>query len=359
MRVELMLKGWQVLAWKDSESFYISNVHSIALFSLKTNSYTITCYFPKTALSRISSINNAIRRLLRADIRFAFRIDSGYLIFVRVGKFYKLDERDNSVTELFDLPSGSRPLNFTKISIENFDEGVYFGEYFSNAEKGPVRIYKFECSGLTEVYQFPSGELNHIHNLIEDPYRKCIWILAGDFGMSAAIYRADNNFKNVERVKFGSQLYRSCVAFPCSEGLLYATDSQFETNFICVLREKNGVHTHEKIGMLNGPSIFGTQWKDKYVFSTSVEAINDGNIIQRYLRRKRGPGIKENFSEIKLGTIAEGFKSCYTNEKDILPFILFQFGNIFFPTGVNESEKLVFTNIALKKNDFSTLIFTE
>lgn len=359
MRLEFKLKGWQVLAWKNSESFYISNVHSIALFCLRTNSHTIICKFPKTIFSKISAKNNAIRRLLRIDIRFAFRIDSGLLIFVREGKFYKLDERDNSVSELFDLPTGSRPLNFTKISIENFDEGIYFGEYFSNAEKEPVRIYKFESSGLSEVYRFPRGEVNHIHNLIEDPYRKCIWILAGDFGMSAAIYRADNNFKNVERVKFGSQLYRSCVAFPCIEGLLYATDSQFQTNFICVLREKEGVYTHEKIDVLNGPSIFGTQWKDKYVFSTSVEAINDGNLIQRYIRRQRGPGIKENLSEIKLGNITKGFESCYYNEKDSLPFILFQFGNILFPTGVNQSEKLVFTNVALKKDDFSTLIFTE
>ena len=46
----------------------------------------------------------------------------------------------------------------------------------------------------------------------------------------------------------------------------------------------------------------------------------------------------------------------YENKKDKLPYILFQFGNILFPNGTNNTNKLVFTPIALKSNDFDTII---
>src|SRR5690606_24197021 len=138
-----------------------------------------------------------------------------------------------------------------------------------------------------------------IHNLIPDRFRDCVWILAGDFDDSAAIYKATENFNKIEKIVSGHQEYRSCVAFPVEQGLLYATDSQFEQNSIRLLKEDtNKKWISEPLHYINGSCIFGALINNEYYFSTAVEAVNSGNKFQILLRNRRGPGILKNVVEI-------------------------------------------------------------
>ena len=125
---------------------------------------------------------------------------------------------------------------------------------------------------------------------------------------------------------------------------------------IKILYNKENNWVEKDIKSINGPCIYGTSINNKYYFSTSVEAINSGNLFQKLIRNKKGPGIIKNQSEIVFGDLENGFNTIYENKKDRLPFILFQFGNILFPNGTNNDNKLIFTPIALKFNDFDTVI---
>jgi len=352
----MIIKGHKVLAHYDHQKIIISKLNKVYLFDLKGNKKELLCKFPITFKSFISNYSLALRRLFRSDIRYGF-LSSDNLILVKSGIFRIFNLSKREWIESIRIPRGSRPLNMVHFqNVDGFTNGIYFGEYFSNPSKEECHIYRLEDSKLEKVYTFPKGKINHIHNLIVDRFQNCIWILVGDFDDSAAIYKATNDFNTVERICYGSQQYRSCVAYPTEKGLVYATDSQFEQNKICLLHKIEDQWTSEILHEINGPCIYGTKIDKNQYFSTAVEAINSGNRFKKYLRNKKGPGIIKNQTEIIEGSLDSGYKTIYSNKKDNLPFMLFQFGNILFPSGINKTGKLIFTNIGSKKHDFSTII---
>jgi hypothetical protein len=355
----IVLKNYFALTFRDKSTVFVSKLNKLYTIDVNGLKLEEVFRFESGLLTFLSSFSSLLRRLFRKDIRLAINLDEDNLLIVKDKKLYCLDTKKKVIKSRLPLPSGSRPLNVTKIeSLLGFSDGVYFGEYFSNPHKLGVRIFKYSIKNTLElVYEFPLGTMNHIHNIVVDKYRNCLWLLAGDIDDGAAIYQIKDNFKSIVRVVYGHQHFRSCVLFPLKEGLLYATDSQYEPNSIRLLKETDkDLWVSEHIFNINGPCVFGTKIDDNYLFSTSVEGLNNGNMLKQFIRNKRGPGIDKNQSEIISGNLKSGFKSIYTNGKDIFPFVLFQFGNILFPNGDNESEKLIFTNIALKENDFSTII---
>ena len=107
---------------------------------------------------------------------------------------------------------------------------------------------------------------------------------------------------------------------------------------------------------IHGSCIYGCQWKDKYVFSSTVEG--DGrntSLWEFYFGRKRGAGIKDNSVHLYIGNLLDGFNEIYVEKKDIMPFYTFQFGVFKFPYEVNNSDFLYFQPVATKNNDLSLM----
>lgn len=352
----MTLKGYQALAHWDVNTVIVSRHEEVFRYHIADDRLEKVFAFNTTIKCRIARMSKWARRLLRSDIRFGYR-SGEMLLLVQNQIIYCLDMASRSVKWDVALPRGNRPLNMSTFSgVHGFDDGDYFGEYFSNPSGEHAHIFKITDGALKSVYTFPAGTINHIHNIIPDSQSACVWILVGDFGGAAAIYRATNNFLLVEKICGGSQQYRSCVAHPYAGGLLYATDSQFEANHIKMLQKVNNQWHVSNLAPLNGSCIFGDQIGLDYYFSTAVEAINEGNVISKYARNKRGPGIIDHRMTIVKGNVVGGFKEIYSATKDNLPFLLFQFGNLLFPTGVNASHYLIFTEIGSKENDFCTQI---
>jgi hypothetical protein len=220
----------------------------------------------------ILSGSKLLARLLRLDARYGIQIESDRFIVVRDKMFYEIDIQTKNISQGFQLPRGNRPLNIVSIDVEGFDKALYFGEYFGNPELGRVRVYKrIACDKWVSVYEFPSGEIRHVHNIISDNRNKCVWILTGDWGKSAAIWRTTNNFTKVEAVCRGDERFRSCVAFPYNEGLLYATDSPTQKNALYRLYNKDGKWEIATVAEINGSVIYGSTTADALIFSTVVE----------------------------------------------------------------------------------------
>lgn len=301
-----------------------------------------------------------IRRLLRLDVTigiYAFNI----LFVCFNGKMYAIDITQCSLLNEYKIYKGRSPLYLTY--IENmeacgFTTGLYFGEYFGNSEKIPVSIWMIDVFGnYKEVYTFAKGIINHIHNIIPDIHNNCVWIFAGDFEESASIWKVEDNFKKVNCVLCGSQQYRACIGFPTAQGLIYATDSQFEENYIRLLFEVNGSYISNPVQKVNGSVIYGCQIKDKFVFSTSTEpSIIRKNKVLHWLERRPGSGIIFNESQILIGNLQEGFNVIHKKNKDFLPYRLFQFGTIKFPAGKNLTNSLYSYSIANISNDMDTEI---
>ena len=313
---------------------------------------------PTTWLERFFGWSRLATRLMRFGIRAAVACDNDNIVLYGWNKLYVFSIASGQITAMQSLEKGVRPLTFTVVrGIPSFDDGVYFGGYVHNPSMNPVSIYRRVGTNQWEVvYTFPPKTINHIHNIIADPYRECLWVFTGDFDEAAAIWKVTDGFRGVERIVSGDQMWRGCVAFALPEGLLYATDTPFAKNHVCLLKDDGSLSI---LGNLSGSCIYGCKWKDKYVFSTTVEA--DGrneSLMKLFFSRKIGIGIDDGFSRIYIGDLTCGFSEVYKEKKDVFPFI-FQFGTFKFPVGVNDSDFLYFQPVATSKNDLKLMLIKD
>lgn len=313
---------------------------------------------PISTKEQLLGWNKLAARLLRFGIRSAIAIDNNHIVVCIGNKLYEIDLTAGTMTKGWCCGNGIRPLFLSEVSeIEGFNDGIYFGGYLGNMAKKPVHIY--HRTGVDQweiVYTFPQGTINHIHNIVADTFRNCLWIFTGDFGEAAAIWKVKDKFKKVERVACNDQKYRACVVYALPEGLLYATDAPFADDYIYLL-DPNTLEAKELFS-IHGSCIYSCKWKEKYIFSSTVEG--DGRNTPRmefYFGRKRGAGIKDDYIHMYMGNLQEGFKEIYKEKKDCMPYYTFQFGVFKFPAGVNNSDTLYFQPVATKKNDLSLLAF--
>ncbi|MDP8219666.1 MAG: hypothetical protein P9M03_13180, partial [Candidatus Theseobacter exili] len=205
-----------------------------------------------------------------------------------------------------------------------------------------------------KAYEFPKNTITHIHSIIPDPYRNGVLILTGDEDGECGIWMAENDFQKVSPLLVGGQQYRSCCAFPTKDGILYATDTPIENNYIYLMKQNGNKWVTEKIKELNGSCIYSTYWKNQFVFSTTVEPDSTIKGKRFWFTYKLGKGIKNNQVEVIFGDLTKGFKCIKKYEKDILPMALFQFGTVQFCQR-DESDTLYLYPVAVKRYD-STLI---
>jgi len=328
-----------------SGNFYIVNIHNgriefLASFNIHSSELLL-------------SKSKVLSRLFRTGVRYGKFISPRNILFVHNKIIYNLNIETKKITAEHNLLKGSRPLSISNIHhIEGFEDGFYFGEYFSNPSKKAVNIYKREESGSWHIVgSFRDGLINHIHAIIPDHIEHCVWILSGDFDNAAGIWYAKDNFRTIEPVLVGDQNYRACVAFPTENGLLYATDTPFSQNSIRILSRSENSWASTKVVDIDGPVIYGCVTGKKYIFSTSVEGNGTENGLKMIIGRARGKGIKEPYSYIYSGDLEVGFKKIFIGKKDFLPFVLFQFGVVLFPEGENKTDILSFYPVALNKYD--------
>lgn len=151
--------------------------------------YSLYKYFYRSRnlqyYSRLKDTKNALmsrcallRRLFRAEIRSLYHFQNdNWMCIAKKGLF-----RYNKETELFekccDIERGARPMNL----CQSEDGTIYWGEYFNNHPKDPVRIFQSKDSGLTwsVAFTFQKGEIEHIHGVFNDPYTGRLWVATGD-----------------------------------------------------------------------------------------------------------------------------------------------------------------------------------
>jgi len=351
-------------------SFYpITIINDIEIFGYRkgrlciyNNQNESTEYFCKLNISffdflffRINILSRIFRLVNATGVK-----SNNNIIFALKGNVWNFDLVSKKLTHVVKLTHGSRPLKFILVSENsNFKSGIYFGEYFDNPDMGVVHIYRLTIDKLVleTVYSFTSGEINHIHSLVEDKPNDCIWILTGDFENAAGIYMARNNFSTVELILGGQQDFRSCVACPVADGLLYATDTPFTQNTVRLLNKKNEEWFSTLLFEINGSVIYGYE-NEKYLFiSTTVES--NGiyrNLIEAVFSRKKGDGIKDYFSYVYIiDRQTFEYQIIYKVKKDIFPFVLFQFGSIVFPSGCWNRNVIPLFHIATEKFNLNTL----
>lgn len=308
---------------------------------------------PLPFIKRVLVLFRLGERFLRITPKCTLKLNDNVFLLSFNGFVYNLDIETITLTkEHRYCPMMNNPCSIVSVdSIEGFENGVIYGEYPINPSRNPISIYQRNNDGnWINKYTF-NGNILHIHNIVPDRNRGCIYILTGDTDEESGIWEARNDFKDVKPIVIGSQLYRSCVAFPVKNGLLYATDSPLEQNYICYLNFST--KKIEKIIEISGACTYGIQKKDNFYFVADVEPDATLKGLRYWTTYRLGKGIKDRRVRIVCGNIENGFSVIYEFKKDVWPYTLFQFGNVIFPQSLG--DKVLACPVAVKRYDGKTI----
>ena len=319
----------------------------------------------KTFLNRISTnfkrkICSCLRILQRRfyldQIQGIVIDDNNALIFEHHVLFLLNKENDAWTLKPLEIQIPNlKVLNFCKKGKD-----IYFGDYGYDTQKREKSIYKFSSDDLnvSVVYTFQKGEINHVHNLYYDSYRKRFIVLTGDFGDSAAIYEANEDFSELKPILFGEQKYRSCQCIASKESLYYFTDSPFSTNYLRMLKFFSNSVEEENLCEMYGSCIYGMLDREQIIVSTTVENQTDiDNNLKSNYKYNLGEGIKGWYSEVVVFN-AENceVKTIARYKKDILPMLPFGYGCVQFPYNYKQGFPVVYYGYALKNIDGHTVV---
>jgi hypothetical protein len=310
---------------------------------------------------RVKSFFRLTERLFRSGIQTAELIDESHLLVVTRSFIWCVNLQTGSVSLDFEIPFGRRILFLTKVIDNNNSSCILFGEYFNNPEKKSVHIWRRSCdknSSWSIVHTFAEGEINHVHNICVGADSSELFVLTGDFGLGAAIWKTDLSFKKLKPVFRGSQDFRATWLRINNDLLIYATDSQLIKNNLKVVF-KLGIGSQPlNFSPIEGSSIYFQNSANGVYFSTAVEPDEpSGNLLKDLFSREIGFGIRSANSVLYFynfkGALTEVFKAA----KDFYPFRLGQFGTFMFPGGTSPENILVVQAVALKRIDGNCLLF--
>ncbi len=351
------------LCWVDKNKLLVCNRKAqLLVHDIKSNNLETIGLLPLSSKERFFMRFSLAARAMRLVNFTCCQLEDNKVLMAYRSIVYLIDINKRTIKKSFSIDKGKRPLFFCSVKTGHqlTKAGIYYGDYCGNSTKNPISIYHIDPVSFEKeiVYTFEKGMVNHVHNVVYDEGRDCIWIFTGDFGDAAAIWRTTDNFQSVECVFKGSQDYRADVVTIYKGDIWYATDAPFAPNHLMRLHESSNGWILEKVAKLNGPVIYGGRMGDKLVFSTDVES--DGLYRNRFdalTSRKLGKGIKDYYAYLySLNLRTRELQIIYQCKKDILPFVVFQFGAIMFPDGECDGSLIPAFHVALTNHQLKTLM---
>lgn len=289
---------------------------------------------PKNSLLAVSKLT---RRFFRAEITHLYHFQNDNWICIAKKALFKYNNKSGLFEKCHTIEKGSRPMNL----CQGHDGTIYYGEYCNNPQRKPMRIFCSKNNGDTwdVAYTFGDGEINHIHGIFNDPYTGRLWVATGDDNKACIFGYTEDGFKSFVSQYKGTQQYRVCVPLFTEEEIIFATDSQYEQNYIRAINRKTGEVTN--LQPIQGSGIYAAQNGNLMMVSTTVEPS------------------KVNFdrsSHLWYSFDGHHWKEKVSYKKDCLKETYFQFGSIRFPHYENESGYVVFSGRALKGLDGKSMI---
>lgn len=221
---------------------------------------------------------------------------------------------------------GSRPLSLCEAK-----DVYYYGEYRSNPDRSPVHVWKLEVGQDKWYPAWRFENIRHIHGVFHDTYTDTIWVTTGDKDNEAGIWRTNDNFKTLEKVRGGSQQFRAVQLLFTENHVYFGSDAPNEQNSIFRMKRDGG--NVESLASVGGSVFYGCKVGDNMFFSTAVEP---SQVNTRRYAEVWGTSDGHSWSLIR------HFK------KDIWPLKYFQYGQVLFPAGPGDGENLWMTPFATK-----------
>lgn len=359
LNVKKLLCGYQPLCYVGDRVLLAKN-KKLFLCDMNLENIHFLCEIPSSYREKFFSKFRLFSRIFRLQFRCALNVHDKFVLLVVRNEIWRVNLETCEIVLDFAIPDNRTALYLTLIENKNdHSSKVMFGEYFSNPNKGIVRVWGAELDSNSDwniLHEFEHDKINHIHNIIYDQKNDNLYILTGDFGDGAGIWVSNSELKDVVPMVRGKQVYRACWALVKENGLTYATDTQLEKNSIC--RLVDGHLTRAET--IEGSSIYFGKSISSFYFSTTVEPGEpSGNFLVDIFSRKLGSGVlseKSNiYSLVDKNTISLEFQGV----KDMLPPRLAQFGSFMFPSGISNNKDIIAYGVALKSFDGCCILLGE
>ena len=252
---------------------------------------------------------------------------------------FKYNSQNGLFEKCCDIEKGSRPMDL----CQSKDGTIYYGEYCFNPQMREMRIFKSKDNGLnwSVAHTFEDGEINHIHGLFADPYSSKIYVATGDVDKACIFGYTDDGFRTFVKQFEGSQQYRVCVPLFTEDKIIFATDSQYEQNYIRSIDRKTG--EVKNLQAIQGSGIYAVQFGDKMMVSTTVEP----SVVNH-----------DKSSHLWYSEDGDSWQEVVSYKKDFWHTVYFQFGSIRFPHYACAYDNLIFTGRSLSGLDGKTAIIT-
>lgn len=216
------------------------------------------------------------------------------------------------------------------------EKEIYWGEYFRNAARGPVKIYKSMDEGQSweMIREFEAGFTRHIHFIQQDPFTGKLWICMGDYDHESRIGWSDDNFQSIHYIGSGSQMWRSAHAVFTADAVYWGTDSGFDDS-AGIYRWDKSSKEYSRVYASEGAILFGTRLENgSLVFSTDREGFP---IEKDHLTRLLVLGKSGEVREIEAGTWKH-WKKGYRYSFAMLRFLRNQGCSSLALTVINQKE---------------------
>lgn len=278
-------------------------------------------------ISGNSSLSNILARLLRSGVHHVLPLSDGTLIVVTGRKFIKIDLESGNIQKVFSIQRGARPLFLCSPDNKN----IFWGEYFGNAGRGEIHIYSSTNFGSTfnTAYTFPRNTIRHVHGIFHDPYDGGLWATTGDTDGECGIWASQDGFRTIEKVAGNNQQTRALQLLFTKRYVYFGSDAPEEKNHIYRIEKNSG--SLEKLQSVDNSIFWGCKVGDSLFFSTAVEPskVNDSKHACIW-------GSKNGDEWMQVASF----------KKDFLSMKYFQYGQILFPAGENNTGSLWFSPFA-------------
>ena len=271
-----------------------------------------------------------LNRLFRRGIHHVIQLPHDTCIVVVKGSILRI-EKGEQVKSIPHIEKRSGPLTL----CYDGDSNLFWGEYFGNPHRDEVHIYS-SCDGglsFTVAYTFPPGSIRHIHGIFHDPYENTFWVTTGDTNEETGIWITDDTFRTLTKVIGGTQQTRAVQLLFTKSHVYFGSDTPLEKNHLYRMDKQTG--QIEKLQELESSVFWACSVGEYLFFSTVVEPSRVNRCRDACIWGSKG---------------GESWRCVARFRKDIWPMKLFQYGQIFFPSGDNHTGYLWFTPVATEKD---------
>jgi hypothetical protein len=217
------------------------------------------------------------------------------------------------------------------------DGSVVFGEYFDNAVREAVRLYRVWPgeTEVTEIYRFAPGAVRHVHSVRWDPVSERAIVCTGDLDSECRIIAFSPDFATHEPLGAGSEDWRTISPQFAPEAIYFGTDAQFTPNRL--MRYDRATGALSELAEVNGPVFYSAALPGGWIFATTAELCPSQTSPEAIL--------------YYIDAASEAVHILARFEKDRLSTRYFQFGIFNLPLSDTLQVRLPISGVALKELD--------